>query len=80
VFYTPFLYRLVRHPLYLGFFLAFWAIPTMTVGHLVFASAMSAFMLVGIRFEKRDLVETFGETYIRYRNRTGMLLPRIGKR
>jgi len=79
-FYTPWLYRLVRHPLYLGFFLAFWAIPTMTLGHLLFAAGMSVFMLVAIQFEERDLIDTFGEVYVRYRQRTGMLLPRISKR
>jgi len=74
---TPFLYRLVRHPLYLGFFLAFWSAPTMTAGHLLFASAMSAFMLIAIQLEERDLIDTFGELYVRYRSRTGMLLPRV---
>jgi protein-S-isoprenylcysteine O-methyltransferase Ste14 len=77
VFRTPWLYKLIRHPLYLGFFLAFWSIPTMTVGHLLFALGMSTFMLVAIRFEERDLVDTFGESYVRYRARTGMLLPRL---
>jgi len=79
-FYTPWLYRLVRHPLYLGFFLAFWAIPTMTLGHLLLASGMSVFMLVAIRFEERDLVDTFGDAYVRYRKRTGMLLPKVFNR
>lgn len=79
-FYTPWLYRLVRHPLYLGFFLAFWAIPTMTRGHLLFAAGMSAFMLVAIRFEERDLIATFGDVYLLYRRRTGMLLPRLHRR
>jgi len=79
-FYTPWLYRLVRHPLYLGFFLAFWATPTMTLGHLLFATGMSAFMLVAIQFEERDLIATFGEVYVRYRRRTGMLLPRLFQR
>lgn len=79
-FHTPWLYRLVRHPLYLGFFLAFWAIPTMTLGHLLLASGMSAFMLVAIRFEERDLIASFGEAYVRYRSRTGMLLPRLFQR
>ena len=80
IFYTPWLYRLVRHPLYLGFFLAFWATPTMTLGHLLFAAGMSVFMLVAIQFEERDLIDTFGEVYVRYRQRTGMLLPRIPNR
>lgn len=77
VFRTPWLYKLIRHPLYLGFFLAFWSTPTMTLGHLLFALGMSTFMLVAIRFEERGLVDTFGETYARYRARTGMPLPRL---
>ncbi|GFZ91249.1 MULTISPECIES: methanethiol S-methyltransferase [Sphingobium] len=77
VFRTPFFYRLVRHPLYSGFFIAFWATPYMTLGHLMFATGMSTFMLVAIRFEERDLVGTFGEDYVRYRARTGMLAPRL---
>ena len=74
---TPLLYKLVRHPLYAGFLVAFWAAPTMSAGHLVFALAMSAYVLIAIRFEERDLVETFGNQYAEYRNRVGMLIPRI---
>jgi protein-S-isoprenylcysteine O-methyltransferase Ste14 len=76
----PFLYRFVRHPLYVGFFLAFWATPVMTLGHLVLAAGMSAYMLIAIRFEERDLVGTFGTDYEEYRSRVGMLTPRLRRR
>ena len=75
---TPLLYRLVRHPLYVGFFIAFWATPVMTAGHLLFAAGMGAFMLIGVRFEEKDLIDLFGETYVDYRRRVGMLIPRLG--
>ncbi|MBO9582079.1 MAG: isoprenylcysteine carboxylmethyltransferase family protein [Sphingobium sp.] len=75
----PFLYKLVRHPLYLGFFIAFWSAPVMTFGHMLFALEMSGFMLVAIQFEERDLIDVFGDAYRRYRRSTGMLLPGIGR-
>ena len=76
----PFFYRWVAHPLYSGFFLAFWAAPEMTAGHLLLAVGMSTFMLIGIRYEERDLTALFGEDYSRYRSSVGMLIPRFGRR
>jgi protein-S-isoprenylcysteine O-methyltransferase Ste14 len=74
---TPFFYKLVRHPLYSGFILAFWASPRMTAGHLLLAAAMLAYILIAIRHEEHDLVSLFGERYETYRKQVGMLLPRF---
>ena len=78
-FMTPGFYRYVRHPLYLGFLIGFWATPTMTVAHLVFALTTTAYILIAIQLEEGDLVHALGNTYSEYRRQVPMLIPRIGR-
>lgn len=78
-FVTPFLYKWLRHPLYAGFIIAFWAAPHMSVGHLLFAVATTGYIFIGIFLEERDLVAHFGDRYREYRKRVGMLAPRLRK-
>jgi len=77
---TPGLYKLMRHPLYVGFFFAFWATPTMTAAHLFFALMTTAYILIAIRFEEHDLVAEHGMRYVEYRKQVPMLVPRLGGR
>jgi protein-S-isoprenylcysteine O-methyltransferase Ste14 len=79
-FHAPFLYRRVRHPIYLGFLLFFWATPVMTVGHLLFAVATTLYILIAIQLEERDLIKLFGDQYRRYREQVAMLIPLPGRR
>jgi protein-S-isoprenylcysteine O-methyltransferase Ste14 len=80
VFRTPSLYKLVRHPLYIGWLTIFWAAPTMTVAHLVFAVVTTAYILIAIRWEEHDLESAFGEVYVEYKSRTPMIVPRVRAR
>jgi len=76
---TPALYRVVRHPIMLGFVIAFWATAVMTWGHLLFAGVTTAYIVVGIRLEERDLRSAFGSTYDKYREQVSMIVPWAGK-
>jgi len=77
---TPMAYRFVRHPLYIGWMMAFWATPMMSAAHFVFATLMTAYMLIAIPFEERNLVDHFGNEYREYRRNVGALIPRMGGR
>ena len=76
---VTFFYRFVRHPLYVGWFIAFWATPTMTVGHLLFAIGMSAYIVLAVPHEERDLVKALGHDYVEYQKRVPKFVPRLGK-
>ena len=77
---TPLLYKLVRHPMYAGFLMAFWATPHMTVGRLVFAVTCTLYIVIGSRLEEKDLLVLFGDPYRRYQQRIGRLIPFVGRR
>jgi protein-S-isoprenylcysteine O-methyltransferase Ste14 len=76
---VTFFYKFVRHPLYVGWIMAFWGTPRMTLGHLMLAVGMTAYILIAIRYEERDLVQILGDDYAHYREKVPMLIPRFGK-
>lgn len=77
---TPLFYKLVRHPIYFGFFLALWATPDMSLGHLILAAGLSVYLYIGASYEERDLVGQFGYAYVSYQSRVGMILPGLGRK
>lgn len=78
-FMTPMLYRIVRHPLYVGWFLIFWGTPTLSLGHALFAAGMTGYIFIAIRFEEQDLVSFHGDAYERYRQEVPMMVPLPGR-
>jgi protein-S-isoprenylcysteine O-methyltransferase Ste14 len=77
---TPLFYKVVRHPIYAGFALGFWAIPKMSLGHLVFAIATTAYMLIAIQLEEHDLIGVFGDRYVAYRRTVSMIVPWVPRK
>ncbi len=76
---TPLFYKMVRHPIYLGFFLGMWATPDMTYSHFLFASLFTIYIVIGISYEEKDLLTEFGQRYAEYRGKVGAFIPGIGK-
>ncbi|TNE57765.1 MAG: isoprenylcysteine carboxylmethyltransferase family protein [Sphingomonadales bacterium] len=77
---TPLFYKFVRHPIYTGFFIAFWSTPDMTYGHLLAAVGFTIYIMIGIAYEEKDLLDVFGDQYAEYRKRVGAFIPGLGKK